>query len=213
LGKKKPKSPEQIAAEKLAARQQDFQAAGLDAETATLAVYADVQVARKGQKYGKTFAWRSNVFRLLLERKTIDKGQFNAAQQLIQDWAEWRGLDGRPELGGGYVDNGSTPGAQRCPITNRMERAGHRLFGHEDRLGVFEQLANDNVALLRAFMVATVEEDRPMSWRGIVQRTLGVSKGDLTLPSGEKVERQAQAVVEALEALRSVYEQPRRAAA
>jgi hypothetical protein len=56
-------------------------------------------------------------------------------------------------------------------------------------------------ALLIAFMVATVEEDRPMAWRGIVERVSGVTGRDA----------QPAIVRAALENLRRVYEAPKRA--
>jgi hypothetical protein len=56
-------------------------------------------------------------------------------------------------------------------------------------------------ALLIACMVATVEEDRPMAWRGIVERVSGVTGRDA----------QPAIVRAALENLRRVYEAPKRA--
>jgi len=56
-------------------------------------------------------------------------------------------------------------------------------------------------ALLVAFMTATVEEDRPMAWRGIVERVSGVTGRDA----------QPAIVRAALENLRRVYEAPVRA--
>ncbi|MCA6270693.1 hypothetical protein, partial [Phenylobacterium sp.] len=52
--------------------------------------------------------------------------------------------------------------------------------------------------LLEAFMVATVEEDRPMHWRGIVERVTGIGARDA----------QSSTVRLALETLRRVYEAP-----
>jgi hypothetical protein len=48
-------------------------------------------------------------------------------------------------------------------------------------------------------MVATVEEDRPMAWRGIVERVSGVTGRDA----------QPAIVRAALENLRRVYEAPK----
>jgi hypothetical protein len=57
-------------------------------------------------------------------------------------------------------------------------------------------------SIVEAFMIATVEEDRPMAWRGIVAR-LGIRVR----------EQQTRAVVAALEALRVAYEEPGKVAA
>ena len=138
-------------------------------------------------------ARRSNVFNLLLARGTITPNQHDAAYRLAQDWATWKGLDGKGERSE-FVDGGA--GSAEL-VTDRMISAGRRI------VDAFWGVGHQHIALLSAFMVATVEEDRPMAWRGIVQRT-----------SGETVrDRQTVAVVGALEALRSVYEQPRREAA
>ena len=56
-----------------------------------------------------------------------------------------------------------------------------------------------DASLLSAFMVATVEEDRPMAWRGIVERQTGIRARD----------GQSAAVRMALENLRQVYEAPK----
>lgn len=152
---------------------------------------AEVTVDRAGKIVS---ARRSNVFTLLLARGTITPNQHDAAYRLAQDWATWKGLDGGPEPGAGKVDGSS---GSRELVTDRMIQAGKRAT---HTLSLIEPL---QCVVLEAFMVATVEEDRPMAWRGIMQR-LGVTVRD----------RQTQIIVSALEALRQVYEQPaeRRAA-
>lgn len=138
-------------------------------------------------------ARRSNVFSLLLSRGTITPNQHDAAYRLAQDWATWKGLDGKGERSEA-VDGGS--GSAEL-VTDRMIQAGRRVGA------ALYELPGTGARLMHTFMVATVEEDRPMAWRGLVQRTLGITTRD----------RQTEAVVGALEALRQVYEQPRAKAA
>ena len=140
-------------------------------------------------------ARRSNVFNLLLHRGAITQNHYNAAYDLANDWAAMKGLDGKPETFGAFVDGGS-PCVEL--VTDRMLKAGERVARTFAMLG-----SPESVKLLAAFMVATVEEDRPMAWRGIVDRTFGPTARD----------RQTKAVFDALEDLRQVYETPQRAAA
>jgi hypothetical protein len=139
-------------------------------------------------------AYRSNCFNLLLQRGSITPNQHDAAYTLAKDWAAWKGLDGKPETYGETVDGG-----QGCHelITDRMIRGGNAVSA------AFHDLNGAQVALLTAFMVATVEEDRPMDWRGIVERVTGETVRD----------RQTVLVVGALESLRCIYQEPDRAAA
>jgi hypothetical protein len=138
-------------------------------------------------------AWRTNVFRLLLERGTITPNHHDAAYTLAKDWAAWKGLDGKPEQLGEVVDGGS---GNAELVNDRMIRAGR------DVRRALEAIEPMSRVILEAFMVATVEEDRCMAWRGIMER-LGV-------PAKE---RQTQAVVAALEELRVFYQEPGRVAA
>jgi len=144
-------------------------------------------------------AWRTNVFQVFLTRKTIDQDQFSAAHRLAQTWAIWKGLEGKREqlmevvCGSGELE----PPETGFIAAQRQEEAGARVAT------ILFSLSRQDAALIAAFMVATVEEDRPMEWRGIVERETGIAVRD----------RQTEAVVQALTALRSVYEQPRRAAA
>lgn len=135
----------------------------------------------------------SNVFNLLLARHTITPNQYDAAYRLAEDWAAWKGLDGKRDVIGEIIDGGAG-----CPeiVTDRMIQGGSRVAA------VMFDLTTQTQRILKAFMVATVEEDRPMAWRGIMHR-LGVTARD----------RQTEAVVEALDALRGVYEGTRRVAA
>lgn len=139
-------------------------------------------------------AHRSNVFNVLLKANHITPNHHDAAHTLAKAWAAWKGLDGKPEVFGEFVDGGS--GAAEL-VTDRMIRAGKEVKA------TLAQIADPDAKLLTAFMVATVEEDRPMVWRGIVERVSGDTDKDTQLAR----------VVFALESLRAVYQEPRRAAA
>lgn len=132
-------------------------------------------------------AYRSNVFNLLLERRTITPNHHDAALRLVISWAAWKALDGSPDRVG-KVDGGS--GDQRALVTDRMLRGGREVAS------AFEAVPAPLGKLLDAFMVATVEEDRPMAWRGIVERVLGITDRN----------KQATKVAEMCEALRVHYE-------
>lgn len=139
-------------------------------------------------KVGRVISvWRSNVFRLLLERGTITQNHHDAAYDLANAWAAWKGLDGKGERGE-FVDGGK--GCAEL-VTDRMIRAGR------DVKRALSQLDPLSRAILEAFMVATVEEDRPMSWRGVMER-LGI----------KKLEDQTTAIVCAVEQLRAYYQEP-----
>jgi hypothetical protein len=151
---------------------------------------ATVTVDRAGHLIS---AYRSNVFRLLLERGTITPNHHDAAYTLGLSWAAWKGLDGKAEAFGEQID-----GSSGCAelVTDRMIRAGRDV---ERAMCAVPLKAR---AILTAFMVATVEEDRPMAWRGVMERLGYVSRNG-----------QTEAVVAALEALRIHYQEPEWAAA
>jgi hypothetical protein len=136
-------------------------------------------------------AYRSNVFNLLLDRGTITQNQYFAAYTLSKDWAAWKGLDGRSDSAGEFVDGGTGCGEL---VTDRMLRAGKEVNR------ALTQLEPIDRRLIEACMVATVEEDRPMAWRALVQRI----RGDKLGKPGE-----VAVFVRALESLRCVYEAPR----
>jgi len=134
-------------------------------------------------------AWRSNVFTVLLRSGSITPNHHAAAMRLAETWAIWRGLSGatgRTE----FVDGGS--GSAEL-VTDRMLVAGRQVERTLAGVGPMDE------ALLTAFMRATVEEDRPMAWRGIVERVSGVTGRDA----------QPAIVRAALENLRRVYEAPK----
>lgn len=185
MAKPKPHNPALAAQAALERRDREAEKARLEG------LGAKVTTDRTGRIVS---AYRSNVFNRLLSRGTIAQSHHDAAQWLADAWAAWRGLDGKPETFGEVVDGGH--GAAEL-VTDRMIRAGR------DVQWILGQLEPQARTLMEAFMVATVEEDRPMAWRGIVERSVGVTVRD----------RQTEAVVTTLEALRVVYQEPRRAAA
>ena len=191
MTKRKPKSPAQVMAERLLRRARDFEAVSLDPAAVVLPAYADVQIERTSRR-NVTRAWRSNVFRLLLERKSITADHFLAAEKLCEDWAEWKGLSGSRDSMSEFVDGGK--GSAEL-VTDAMIRAGRRIDYARNSMG------RPDWRILEAFLIATVEEDRAMAWRGILER-LGVKGRD----------RQPRAVRGALECLRRHYEAPRKAA-
>jgi hypothetical protein len=161
------------------------------AEMARLKAMGAVVAQDRG---GKLVSARlSNVFNLLLSRRTITQNQYDAAYRLAQDWARWKGLEGRPPTFGERID---CSGGSRELATDRMIGAGRAVAR-----ALFDLEPLDR-AILEAFMAATVEQDRPMAWRGIMAR-LGVTVRD----------RQTQTFVGALEALRRIYQEGRRNAA
>jgi hypothetical protein len=186
----KRKTAEQIAAELLARRRQDFEAVNMDPDATTLPAYADVQIERQGRKSDRNRAWRSNVFRLLLERKSITTNHYEAAYQLIGAWAAWKGLDGKGETFGEIVD-GSNGSAEL--VTDRMIRAGREVAR------ALNSLSREARTIVEHMMFATVEEDRAMHWRGILERA--GFRGSL--------EKQTTIFVCALEELRQYYEAPK----
>jgi hypothetical protein len=137
-------------------------------------------------------AFRSNVFNLLLSRGTITPNQHDAAHTLCLAWARWKGLDGRPEAAG------LVQGGEGCReiVTDRMIRGGREV---EAALSSVETLSR---IILEQFAIATVEEDRPMQWRGVMER-IGIKSRD----------KQVTAVIAALEQLRVYYQEPGRVAA
>ena len=134
-------------------------------------------------------AWRSNVFTVLLRSGAINQNHHHAAMRLAEDWAIWKGLAGARNPGV-FVDGGA--GSAEL-VTDAMIVAGRRVAKALDAIGPLD------ATLLTAFMRATVEEDRPMAWRGIVERQTGIRARD----------GQSAAVRMALENLRQVYEAPK----
>lgn len=178
--RRKPHDPAAATRELIARREREEEKRRLEAQGAT------VKTDRTGRIVS---AYRSNVFNLLLQRGTITQNHHNAAATLAAEWAAWKGLDGKAEVSPGRVDQADT---SKALVTDRMLNAGRRVARTLGSLDIMHSI------ILEAFMEATVEQDRPMAWRGIMER-LGITTRD----------KQTADVVAALEALRQYYEAPR----
>ena len=130
-------------------------------------------------------AYRASPFVKLRDSDTITPAQAGAAERLCEDWAQWKGLDGRPERSEVPGDGSQT--AQI--VTDRMLSGGRRVRRVLDLVGPLDR------DLLGALVGAAVEEDRPIPWRDIVRRVCGVRQSV----------RQSQMVVAALENLSRAY--------
>jgi hypothetical protein len=133
-----------------------------------------------------TSAYRASPFRKLLDTKTITTTQSAAAERLCQDWAEWKGLDGKPPPSG--IPN-PQPSQTDTVLTDRMLHAGRRVARVLDRIGPVDR------DLLSALVAGSVEDDRPLPWRDIVRRVTGVTQ----------TVRQSQMIVAALGNLTRAY--------
>jgi hypothetical protein len=130
-------------------------------------------------------AYRANPFRKLKDANTITLGQSNAADRLCEDWAIWKGLDGKPAPLEIHNPNWS----HQEFLTDRMLLARARV----DR--VLGKVGPADRDLLAALVASAVEDDRPIPWRDIVRRVTGVTQ----------TVRQSQMVVAALENLTRAY--------
>jgi len=131
-------------------------------------------------------AYRASPFVKLRDTDTITAAQAAAAERLCDDWAQWKGLDGRPERSEVHAE---TYGNTAEIITDRMLQAGRRVARILEKVGPLDR------ALLAALVAAAVEEDRPIPWRDIVRRVCGVTQSV----------RQSQMIVAALENLSRAY--------
>ena len=130
-------------------------------------------------------AYRQSPFVKLRDSNTITIGQARAAEKLAEDWAIWRGLEGRPERLDVHID-GCEHGEV---VTDRMLRAGKRVSGVLARVGPLDR------ELLSSLIGPIVECDRPPPWRETVQSSTGVSQSV----------RHSQMVVAALANLARAY--------
>jgi hypothetical protein len=130
-------------------------------------------------------AYRANPFVKLRDSATISASQALAAEKLCDDWAIWRGLDGRPERLEVRVGHGDVAEI----VTDRMLRAGERVARVLARVGPVDR------ELLVALVGPLIEDDRPPSWRNIVVAKTGVTQSV----------RQSQMIASALGNLARVY--------
>lgn len=130
-------------------------------------------------------AYRASPFVKLRDSATINATQALAAEKLCDDWAIWRGLDGRAErLDVRIESNGSSE-----IVTDRMLRAGERVARALAHVGPLDR------ELLTALVGPMIERDRPPPWRAVVACTTGVTQSV----------RQSQMVVSALANLARAY--------
>ena len=139
-----------------------------------------------------TSAYRSSPFVKLRETNTITLGQAVAAEWLCEEWATWKGLDGRPAL---VVPGIADKTCHAEFVTDRMLKAGVRVRAVLSLVGPMDR------DLLAALVAASVEDDAPIPWREIVRRVTGITQ----------TVRHSQAVACALENLtRACQQQPPR---
>lgn len=168
--KAKPKSPEQIAAEKMAKRVQDFQLVGLSASAASLPANNDVQVDRAtrqsaGERGNVDRASRLDVFALLYDRKGLTIEQYRAVRRLEERQAVAMGAE-RPAKLGEFVQTGHATDL----VTAAMIDASNEV---KDILkscgGINARLLQD----LTAHQAAVLTR-----WRVTVQRVTGETRPD-----------------------------------
>lgn len=178
--KHKPSDPQAIMRQRAAQTRK----AETEAEIARLRAQGAVVTLDRARRI--VGAYRKSPFVKLREAKTITNAQAAAAERLCQEWAEWRGLDGRPAPS--FEVRGETS-TQAELITARMLKAGKLVRDVLGRVGPLDR------ELLKALAEAAVETDRPIPWREIVQRVTGVTQ----------TVRQSQMIVSALENLSRAY--------
>lgn len=151
----KPKTPEQIAADKLAKRQRDFEAANLPDSAAELTTSDDVEVTRESQKHVLT-ARRADVFDLL--KPGMAPGAYDAARRLEKDM---RIRAGETERGNPMPRVDALPADVARAL--RMAAAGERV----DR--ILAGLPIRDALILRCL----IEPARDATWRAAVERLTG----------------------------------------
>ena len=168
--RRKPTDPQEIA-------RQRAERAATDTEIGRLRKQGAVVKLDRSRRI--VSAYRASPFVKLRDTDTITQAQAAAAERLCKDWAQWKGLDGRPERSEIVADMTTTAEI----ITDRMLQAGRRVRWVLERVGPLDR------DLLAALVGAAVEEDRPIPWRDIVRRVCGVTQSV----------RQSQMVVAGLE--------------
>ena len=141
-------------------------------------------------KTGKILsARRSNVFNLLLARKSITDNQHNAVMRFADLWATWKGCDG----GGGHAEKVDGGSGSAELVTDRQIIAGKQIGTIMNRIGPTDR------ALIRAFMYDYVELCTVTVWRVTVQRITKIENKD----------KQTALVTTMCENLRLVMEAPK----
>ena len=144
---------------------------------APLAAFHDIVVRRDttGRPLG---AWRTNPFRLLSTGKspTLSEEEADAGMRLLMVYAIAKGLDGESERQNlGRIDGGDPDAWGRA---DRRIKAIKRYGLALEFVCDGKREKNASRRILEALMFAMVEEDRPLVWRGIVQRETGLDDAD-----------------------------------
>lgn len=134
-------------------------------------------------------ARRSNVFNLLLARKSITQNQHDAVMRFADLWAAWKGCDG----GGGHAEKVDGGSGSAELVTDRQIIAGKQIGAIMNRIGPTDR------ALIRAFMYDYVELCTVTVWRVTVQRITKIENKD----------KQTALVTTMCENLRLVMEAPK----
>ena len=134
-------------------------------------------------------ARRSNVFNLLLARKSITQNQHDAVMRFADLWATWKGCDG----GGGHAEKVDGGSGSAELVTDRQIIAGKQVGAIMSRIGPTDR------ALIRAFMLDYVELCTVTVWRVTVQRITKIENKD----------KQTALVTTMCENLRLVMEAPK----
>jgi len=139
---------------------------GFGVNESSLAMPANEGTEVKRDHRGKAKAvWRSNPFKLLLESGTLTHEAANAAHDLMTIYARSKGLAGGPgDLRIGIAGDPDGWGAED------RKQYNIRLYA-----SIIDGLTIKSAKLAKAFAYAIVEEDRPMAWRGIVEREIQVT--------------------------------------
>lgn len=174
MGRHKPADPQEIARRRAERAANEAEIARMRGQGATVKLDRARRIVS---------AYRASPFVKLKESKTISDAQARAAEWLIEQWATWKGLDGRPAPTLAPHDQSGRGSAEI--ITERMLMAGRRVRATLAAVGPMDR------DLLAALTAASVEEDAPIPWRDIVRRVCGISQSV----------RQSQAVACALENL------------
>ena len=176
--RRKPSDPQELA-------QRRAERVAIDAEIARLKGQGATVTLDRSRRI--VSAYRATPWRKLRDTNTITAAQAVAADKLVEDWATWKGKDGRPEHLPERVQATATTTAEL--ITDRMLSAGRRVRR------TLEQVGPMDAELLAALVHSAVEDDRPLPWRDVVRRVSGISQ----------TVRQSQVVACALENLARVY--------
>ncbi len=166
----KPKSPEQIAAEKAAARMQDFEAVGMSGSAASLANYASVEVIRTGERREERtvdhdLARRLDAFEALKSSMKAKEyaGAYDAARRLETD------IQTRLGLG----DKGH--GMDRVDCQSRKDKTDAMLAAGEKVDSVLALMPDRDAWLLTEIISPSLPYP---TWRAIVGRITGETQAN-----------------------------------